>query len=90
VTGFLSAGGGRNRRQTIIIDPKKANDPKPLQVNFRVAAINGRLAVVDFSVEGVWLREMERSEFTSFLGQHNGDIPTLTASLVKKAKTINK
>jgi phospholipid transport system substrate-binding protein len=74
--------------KTIMIDPKKANDPKPLQVNFRVASLNGRLAVIDFSVEGVWLREMERSEFTSFLGQHNGDIATLNASLIKKTKTI--
>ena len=90
VTGSYPLAADETVVKTIIIDPKKANDPKPLQVNFRVATINGRLAVVDFSVEGVWLREMERSEFTSFLGQHNGDIPTLTASLVKKAKTINK
>ena len=90
VTGSYPLAADETVVKTIIIDPKKANDPKPLQVNFRVATINGRLAVVDFSVEGVWLREMERSEFTSFLGQHNGDIPTLTASLVKKAMTINK
>ena len=88
VTGSYPLAADETVVKTIIIDPKKANDPKPLQVNFRVATINGRLAVVDFSVEGVWLREMERSEFTSFLGQHNGDIPTLTASLIKKTKTI--
>jgi len=73
-----------------MIDPKKPNDPKPLHVDFRSAKSNGRLAVVDFSVEGVWLREMERSEFTSFLGQNNGNIATLIASLKKKTLQINK
>ena len=74
--------------KTIMIDPKKTNDAKPLEVDFRVGNRNGRLAVVDFSVEGVWLREMEKSEFTSFLGQHDGAVAMLTASLIKKTKTI--
>jgi phospholipid transport system substrate-binding protein len=90
VTGSYALAADENVVRTIMIDPKKPNDPKPLQVNFRVAKSNGRLAVVDFSVEGVWLREMERSEFTSFLGQNNGNIPTLIATLIKKTKQINK
>jgi len=73
-----------------VIDAKKPNNPKPLQVDFRVASGNGRLVVVDFSVEGVWLREMERSEFTSVLGQNGGSIPALVASLKKKTLQINK
>jgi phospholipid transport system substrate-binding protein len=88
ITGSYALAADENVVKTIMIDPKKPNDPKPLQVDFRVAKSSGRLAVVDFSVEGVWLREMERSEFTSFLGQHNGDIAALTASLIKKTKTI--
>ena len=88
VTGSYVLAPDESVVKTIMIDPKKTNDAKPLEVDFRVGNRNGRLAVVDFSVEGVWLREMERSEFTSFLGQHNGDIPTLTASLIKKTKTI--
>ena len=74
--------------KSVMIDPKKPDDPEPLKVDFRVTNINGHLAVVDFAVEGVWLREMMRSEFTSFLGQHDGSIATLNASLVKKTKTI--
>ena len=88
VTGSYVLAPDESVVKTIMIDPKKTNDAKPLEVDFRVGNRNGRLAVVDFSVEGVWLREMERSEFTSFLGQNNGDIPTLTASLIKKTKTI--
>jgi phospholipid transport system substrate-binding protein len=74
--------------KTIMIDPKKPDNPKPLQVDFRVTKINGRLAVVDFSVEGVWLREMMRSEFTSVLGQNGGNIPALIDVLKKKTAQI--
>ncbi|HEY0282846.1 MAG TPA: ABC transporter substrate-binding protein [Rhizomicrobium sp.] len=88
VTGSYPLAADESVVKTIMIDPKKPNDPKPMQVNFRVVKTGGRLAVIDFSVEGVWLREMERSEFTSYLGQHNGDLSSLTASLTKKAKTI--
>ena len=88
VTGSYALAPGENVVKTIMIDPKKTNDAKPLQVDFRVASGNGRLAVVDFSVEGVWLREMERSEFTSYLGQHDGNVAMLTAMLKKKALQI--
>jgi phospholipid transport system substrate-binding protein len=90
LTGSYAQEAGESVVKTTMIDPKKPNDPKPLQVDFRVASSKGRLAVVDFSVEGVWLREMMRSEFTSFLGQHDGNIATLNASLIKKTKQINK
>ena len=83
VTGSYALAADEIVVKTVVIDPKKTNNPKPLQVNFRVSNLNGRLAVVDFSVEGVWLREMERSEFTSVLGQNGGDVPALTAILVK-------
>jgi phospholipid transport system substrate-binding protein len=88
ITGSYALAPDESIVKTIMIDPKNVNDPKPLKVDFRVADRNGRMAVIDFAVEGVWLREMERSEFTSFLGQHDGNIATLTASLIKKTKTI--
>ena len=88
VTGSYVLAPDESVVKTIMIDPKKTNDAKPLEVDFRVGNRNGRLAVVDFSVEGVWLREMEKSEFTSFLGQHDGAVAMLTASLIKKTKTI--
>jgi phospholipid transport system substrate-binding protein len=88
VTGSYVLAPDESVVKTIMIDPKKTNDAKPLEVDFRVGNRNGRLAVVDFSVEGVWLREMERSEFTSFLGQHDGAVAMLTASLIKKTQQI--
>jgi phospholipid transport system substrate-binding protein len=90
VTGSYAQEAGESVVKTVVIDAKKPNNPKPLQVDFRVASGNGRLVVVDFSVEGVWLREMERSEFTSVLGQNGGSIPALVASLKKKTLQINK
>ncbi len=88
VTGSYSLASDETVVKTIMIDPSKAQSGKPLEVDFRVANKNGRLAVVDFSVEGVWLREMERSEFTSYLGQNSGNIATLTSSLKKKTQQI--
>lgn len=90
VTGSYPLAADESVVKTVMIDPKKPNDPKPVQVNFRVINKNGRMVVIDFSVEGVWLREMERSEFTSVLGQNNGDIPALIASLKKQTLQINK
>ena len=88
VTGSYVLAPDESVVKTIMIDPKKTNDAKPLEVDFRVGNRSGRLAVVDFSVEGVWLREMEKSEFTSFLGQHDGAVAMLTASLIKKTQQI--
>ncbi len=87
VTGSYPLGSDESVVKTVMIDPKKPN-AKPLQVNFRVLSQGGRFYVIDFSVEGVWIREMERSDFTSYLGQNNGNIALLTASLKKKATQI--
>ncbi|MDE2134432.1 MAG: ABC transporter substrate-binding protein [Alphaproteobacteria bacterium] len=88
VTGSYPLAADESVVKTVMIDPAKSHEAKPLEVDFRVVGRNGRLAVIDFSVEGVWLREMQRSEFTSYLGQNNGDVPTLISSLKKKAQQI--
>ena len=66
------------------VDPKKPGS-KPFQVNFRVQNTGSRILVVDFAVEGVWIRELERNDFTSYLGQHGGDVKALTMMLKQKA-----
>jgi phospholipid transport system substrate-binding protein len=68
----------------VTVDPKKPS-AKPFEVNFRVQTVNGRMLVVDFSVEGVWIRELERNDFTSYLGQKNGDVKALVTMLKQKA-----
>lgn len=83
VTGSYPLGADETVVKSVVVDPKK-NVSKPLEVNFRVQSAGGRFVVVDFSVEGVWIRELERNDFTSVLGQNGGDIKALIALLKKK------
>lgn len=84
VTGSTSLGANDTMVKTVTVDPKKPG-AKPFEVNFRVQNNGGREIVVDFSVEGVWIRELERNDFTSYLGQKNGDVKALSAMLKQKA-----
>lgn len=84
VTGSYALDPDETVVKTIMHDPAKPDDPNPLHVDFRVAQEGGRLAVVDFSVGGVWLRETERSDFTSYLGQNGGNIGALISALKQK------
>jgi len=84
VTGSSALGADDIMVKTVTVDPKKPQ-AKPYEVNFRVQTVNGRQLVSDFSVEGVWIRELERNDFTSYLGQHNGDVKALNQMLRQKA-----
>jgi phospholipid transport system substrate-binding protein len=84
VTGSLALDPDETVVKTVMIDPAKPNDPNPVLVDFRVTNEAGRLAVIDFSASGVWLRETERSDFTSYLGQNGGNVAALIAALKTK------
>ena len=84
VTGSSALGADDIMVKTVTVDPKKPQ-AKPYEVNFRVQTVAGRQIVSDFSVEGVWIRELERNDFTSYLGQHNGDVKALNQMLRQKA-----
>jgi phospholipid transport system substrate-binding protein len=71
---------------TQLIDPSDKSDQQPLEVDFRVRTDSGKPVVVDFSVAGIWLALEERDQFTSFLGQNNGNIHTLNSHLSELAK----
>ena len=71
---------------TQLIDPNDKSGQQPLEVDFRVLSENGRYVVIDFSVAGIWLALEERDQFSSFLGQNNGSIPTLISHLKELAK----
>jgi phospholipid transport system substrate-binding protein len=71
---------------TQLIDPNDHSGQQPLEVDFRVRTDTGRPVVVDFSVAGIWLALNERDQFTSFLGQNNGNIPMLVSHLGELAK----
>jgi phospholipid transport system substrate-binding protein len=84
VTGSYALGTEETVVKSVTVDPKKPS-AKPYVVDFRVKSAAGRMVVVDFSVEGVWIRELERNDFTSYLGQHGGDVKALTVMLKQKA-----
>ena len=84
VTGSYTLGADETVVKAVTVDPKKPG-AKPFEVNFRVLSTGSRQVVVDFSVEGVWIRELERNDFTSYLGQHNGDVKALITMLKAKA-----
>jgi len=83
VTGSYALAPDETVVKTVMVDPKKPT-PKPVEVNFRVLNQDPNLVVIDFSVEGVWVRELERNDFTSFLGQNGGNVALLTENLKKK------
>jgi len=84
VTGSTQLSADDTMVKTVTVDPKKTS-AKPYEVNFRVQTVNGRQIVSDFSVEGVWIRELERNDFTSYLGQKGGDLKALNVMLKQKA-----
>ena len=74
--------------KTVMVDAKKPSS-KPLEVNFRVLSRGARMVVVDFAVEGVWIRELERNDFTGFLGQNGGNVALLTQNLRTKTQQFH-
>lgn len=80
VTGSVERAPGDEIVTAVLIDPANPGDTS-LQVVFRVLADNGKFAVVDASIAGVWLGLAQRADFEGFLSQHGGSVPELTAHL---------
>ena len=89
VTGSQDRAPGDTIVATRMIDPNDQSGQQPLEVDFRVLTDNGRFVVIDFSVAGIWLAIEERDQFSSFLGQNNGSIPTLVKHLGDLAKSYH-
>lgn len=87
VTGSQERAPGDTIVLTQMIDPNDKSGQQPLQVDFRVLTDGGKFVVIDFSVAGIWLALEERDQFSAFLGQNNGSIPTLVSHLKELAKT---
>jgi phospholipid transport system substrate-binding protein len=86
VTGSQERAPGDTIVQTQLLDPNDQSGQAPLEVDFRILQDNGKLVVIDFSVAGIWLALEERDQFSAFLGQNNGSIPTLVSHLHELAK----
>ena len=86
VTGSQERAPGDTIVTTQLIDPNDRSGQPPLEVDFRVLSDGGRFVVIDFSVAGIWLAIEERDQFSAFLGQNNGNIPTLISHLRELAR----
>jgi phospholipid transport system substrate-binding protein len=86
VTGSQQRAPGDTIVTTQMIDPNDKSGQQPLEVDFRVLSDGGHFVVIDFSVAGIWLALEERDQFSSFLGQNNGNIGTLISHLRDLAK----
>jgi phospholipid transport system substrate-binding protein len=86
VTGSQQRAPGDTIVTTQMIDPNDKSGQQPLEVDFRVLSDSGHFVVIDFSVAGIWLALEERDQFSSFLGQNNGNIATLISHLRDLAK----
>ena len=89
VTGSQEHAPGDTIVTTQMIDPNDHTGQQPLEVDFRVLSDGGKFVVIDFSVSGIWLAIEERDQFSSFLGQNNGSIPTLINHLGDLAKSYH-
>jgi phospholipid transport system substrate-binding protein len=78
ITGATQHAPGDVVVSTLLVSP---HGEAPQPIDFRVMDENGKPMIVDFSVEGVWLAQEERDQFTAFLGQHGGSISALTDHL---------
>ncbi len=90
VTGSQERAPGDTIVTTQMIDPNDRSGRQPLEVDFRVLSDGGKLVVIDFSVAGIWLAIEERDQFSAFLGQNNGSIPTLITHLRELAKNYGE
>lgn len=88
VTGSQQRAPGDTIVSTVMIDPNDKSGQPPLEVDFRVLGESGKYVVIDFSVSGIWLALEERDQFSAFLGQNNGSIPTLITHLKELARTF--
>ena len=83
VTGSIQIAPDNYIVKTVLVDPpgRPERHSEPIEVDLRVASDNGRYAVTDLAIAGVWLGFEERDQFTAWLGDHNGDFGSLIVHL---------
>ncbi len=89
VTGVIDHAPGDYVVTAVLVDPAAPNDPDPLRVAFRVLDEDGKFAVVDASIAGVWLGLAQRDDFVGYLSQHGDSVPKLTAHLKEMTASFN-
>jgi len=68
-----------------LVSPTAGANAQTFKVAFRVRKTSeGRPTITDIQVEGIWLALSQRSDFTAFLQQHNGNVQALTDDLKRQ------
>ncbi len=53
---------------------RKPNDPKPVEIQWRVRAKEGKYIIIDVMVAGISMGQSQRSEFASVIRRNGGDL----------------
>jgi phospholipid transport system substrate-binding protein len=82
--------GSTERSADDVIVNVSANSPNGRgTLGFRVRRTTGNAPLVtDMQVEGAWLAINQRSDFTAYLQQHNGDLGALSTELDKRTAQV--
>ncbi|MFL5239052.1 MAG: phospholipid-binding protein MlaC [Rhizomicrobium sp.] len=89
VTGSVERAPGDYIVDAVVVDPALSDDPTLLPVAFRVVdERDGKFAVVDASIAGIWLGLAQRAEFGAYLNQHGRSVAALTAHLQETAARL--
>src|SRR5262249_48504161 len=73
-----------------LISPNAGATGQTFKVAFRVRKTSeGRPIITDMQVEGIWLALSQRSDFTAFLQQHNGNVQALTDDLKRQTAGLS-
>src|ERR1051326_656762 len=72
-----------------LVSPNAGANAPTFKVAFRVRKTSdGRPIITDMQVEGIWLALSQRSDFTAFLQQHNGNVQALTDDLKRQTAQL--
>lgn len=75
----------RNQNDTIVYSTiRRVDGAQPIKVAWRVRGKLGGLKIVDIIVEGISMVQTQKSEFASFIQQHDGNLGALLAEIRKR------
>ena len=85
---FTGPMGDKGKRGNIVYSLVKFNDrPKPIPIDWWVIKNKvGINKVFDMRISGIWMAQEQRSTFTSFLSNNNGDINKLINRLNSESR----
>jgi phospholipid transport system substrate-binding protein len=75
----------RGQNDTIVYSTiRRVDGAQPIKVAWRVRGKLGGLKIVDIIVEGISMVQTQKSEFASFIQQHDGNLSALLAEIRKR------